>query len=384
MNRMNKMNRMNHKKIQACDKEDPSYESCMRVFSKDLQISAKPTPPHKHTLPNRIKQYYYLLDKLSLLKNDDCLEKKSFTDGSQGYTIRNIINLKKRIGSKSKYGIIYLTSIPSLANTYPIATKVMPYTLNNLYEVNIMMIITGDILLRGLSRHFLMNYGGCVCSKRIAQKLKLISINELADGDIKMIIEIPDVVGNTELMFNLFIQSFISIATFQNLIGYVHRDTHYGNFLYQTNSEKGYYHYIFNGKDYYLKSCKYNIIIYDYGFARRIDTYMKDNEHNCKVSIYKDYSKIMNAFIKKNKGGWNALPIYDKNMSDTIILFKNALYQHIKHETDSSSARNPNPIYPFSLFTYILEEMFLKHAPSGMFITIRPANVINATPFRIN
>jgi hypothetical protein len=127
-----------------------------------------------------------------------------------------------------------------------------------------MLMITTDILLKSLSRHFLMIYGGCVCSKRIAKKLKLISINELADGDIKTLINIPEDVGNTELMFNLFIQTFISIATFHNLVGYVHRDTHYGNFLYQTNSEKGYYHYVFQGTSYYLKASKYNIIIYDY------------------------------------------------------------------------------------------------------------------------
>ena len=382
-----KMNmNMNQK---ACDKKDPSYESCMRVFSTDLHVSAKPIPPRKHTLVNRIKQYQYLRDKLSLLKDDDCLETKKNTDGSQGYTIRNIINLKKRIGSKSKFGLIYLTSIPSLANTYPIATKVMPYTMSNIYEVYIMKMITTDILLRGVSRHFLMIYGGCACSKRIAQKLKLISINELADGDIKMLIQIPEVVGNTELMFNLFIQTFISIATFHNLVGYVHRDTHYGNFLYQTNSEKGYYHYIFNGKDYYLKSCKYNIIIYDYGFARRIDTYTKDDASEGKISIYKDYTKIINVFIKKHRGGWNTIAILDTKLSDTMVLFKNALYNDIKHEVDysqsHSQSQSPTPSpYAFSLFAYILEEMFLKYAPKGMLITERPSNVINATPFRIN
>ena len=372
---------MNHKK--ACDKADPSYESCMRVFSKDLPISAKPLRPHNHTMANRIKQYHYLEDKLSLLKDDDCLETKKFADGTSGYTIRNIINLKKRIGTKSKYGIIYLTAIPSLANTYPIATKVMSYNMSNIYEVNIMSLITQEILLKKISRHFLMIYGGCTCSKQIAEKLKLISINELADGDLKMLTNMKDVVGNSELMFNIFIQTFISIATFHNLVGYVHRDTHYGNFLYQTNTEKGYYHYIFNGKDYYLKSCAYNILIYDFGFAREINSYTGNNtQKNSKIYVYKDYAKIINAFIRKNNNGWT-LAILDKRLSDTMIEFKHSLYHNIVHELDYNIKHTVNT-YAFSLFGFILEHMFLKHAPPGMFITSRPRNVINASPFRID
>jgi hypothetical protein len=371
---------MNHKIV--CDKADPSYESCMRVFSKDLHISAKPTPSHKHTLANRIKQYHYLDNKLSLLKSDDCLETKKFTDGSQGYTIRNIINLKKRIGTKSKYGIIYLTAIPSLKNTYPIATKVMPYNMNNIYEISIMYLATKDILLKKLSRHFLMIYGGCSCLKQIADKLKLISINELADGDLKMLMGMKDVVGNTELMFNIFIQTYISIATFHNLVGYVHRDAHYGNFLYQTNSEKGYYHYIFNGKDYYLKSCAYNIIIYDFGFSRLIDSY-KDDSDSGNIYIYKDYAKITNAFIKKSSKGWNKLAILDKRLSDTMIVFKSTLYNNIKHLLDNGIKQTATT-YAYSIFAFILENILLTHAPQGMFITSRPRNVINAIPFRID
>lgn len=393
----------------VCDKADPSYNSCMRVFAKDAAKVAAATAPssvvvsvRKHTLVNRIKQYYYLRDKLSLLRHDDCLEKTKFANGTSGYTIRDIITLNKKIGSKSKYGLIYLTSIPSLANTFPIVTKVMPYNMNNLYEVNIMSMITREILLRSVSRHFLMTYGECVCSKRIAKKLKLININELADGDIKMLIHIPDVVGNTQLMFNIFIQTYISIATFHNLVGYVHRDTHYGNFLYQTNNEKGYYHYLFNGVSYYLKACKYNIIIYDYGFARRISTYDRNattgtgigttgiatytsnNEvSKCKISIYKDYAKIINAFIKESSNGWNELSVLDKKLSDKMNAFRKLLLTNIEYEINNKRTTECSS-YAFTMFAYIIEEIFLKYAPKGMFITSRPPKVINAIPFQID
>jgi hypothetical protein len=55
------------------------------------------------------------------------------------------------------------------------------------------------------------------------------------------------ILNDDELLFNILFQTYISIATFQNMLKYIHRDAHYGNFLYQENNEIGYYHYIFNG-----------------------------------------------------------------------------------------------------------------------------------------
>ena len=282
----------------------PSYKSSSRVFSKDIYKNMKVNKIqnflkdkliiNKYKLLNRINRYYLLRKKLSLLRTDDCLEKKVF-NGVNGFTIRNIINLEKKIGSKSKYGAIYLTSIPNLLGVHPIASKVMMYDEDNKLEIRLMTNITRDILLTKLSKHFLMIYGHCLCAKRIAAKLRLVSINELADGDIKMLTNKREVLEDTELIFNLIFQIFISIATFQIKVNCVHRDAHYGNFLYQENNEKGYYHYIFNGKDYYLKSCKYNVMIFDYGFAMDISKVKT-------VDIAEDYLRIIHAFINKKSG----------------------------------------------------------------------------------
>lgn len=374
--------------------KDPSYTSCMRIFTKDIYTNSqilqtsysKKLQDTKHILTNRIKNYYMLRIKLALIKEDDCLENKTFDNGAIGYTIKNIINLEKKIGSKSRYGSIYLTSVSSIANSFPIATKLMIYNPNNLYEVQIMKKITNNIILKGLSRHFLLIYGSSVCSKRIAKKLKLISINEVADGDLKMLINMSDVVGNSELMFNLFIQTYISIATFHNLVKYVHRDTHYGNFLYQTNTEKGYYHYTFNGKDYYLKSCKYNLMIYDYGFARKIDIINNDVETivKKKEEIYEDYKKILYSFITKKYKGWIKLRnILDINIISLMIYFSNLLDKYIENEL-IYNVEHISSQFASLLFTYIIENMFLKYAPNDMFITQRPPNVINKIPFRID
>jgi hypothetical protein len=379
----------------------PLYNSNSRVFSKDIYdnhaISANASAansPHllnnrlttsNNTLLNRINNYRLLKKKLSLLTANDCLERKVF-NGVAGYTIRNIINLEKKIGTKSKYGTIYLTSIPKISGVYPIASKVMKNDTDNISEVHIMTKITGDIILKKVSKHFLMIYGACVCSKRIAQKIKLISINELADGDLKMLINMREVAENSELMFNLLFQTFISIATFHNIAGYTHRDAHYGNFLYQTNSEKGYYHYIFNGKDYYLKATKCNIIIFDYGFARKILPYNKGSEialiNRQNKKITEDYQRIINAFFNKNSGGWGSFPRLpaeptNSKMLDIAIKIDDIYRKEFIYNYGTTD-------YAKKIFEIIIDKIFLKYSPKGMFLTLRPPDVINSTPYRIN
>lgn len=377
----------------------PLYNSNSRVFSKDIydnhaNASSAAYSPHllnnrlttsKNTLLNRINNYRLLKKKLSLLTANDCLERKVF-NGVAGYTIRNIINLEKKIGTKSKYGTIYLTSIPKISGVYPIASKVMKNDTDNISEVHIMTKITGNIILKKVSKHFLMIYGACVCSKRIAQKIKLISINELADGDLKMLINMREVAENSELMFNILFQTFISIATFHNIAGYTHRDAHYGNFLYQTNSEKGYYHYIFNGKDYYLKATKCNIIIFDYGFARKILPYNKGSEialiNRQNKKITEDYQRIINAFFNKNSGGWGSFPRLPTEPTNSKMLDIAIKIDDIYRKEFIYNNRTTD--YAKKLFEIIIDNILLKYSPKGMFVIQRPHDVINSTPYRIN
>ena len=371
----------------------PPYNSKSRVFSKDIykDVDVKKIQGflrdklgvNKYTLINRINRYNLLKTRLSSLKDTDCLEKKTF-NGVKGYTIRNIINLEKKIGSKSKYGTIYLTSIPNFFGRYPIATKIMKYDNDNINEINIMAMITNHILLQQISRHFLMIYGSCACSKKIAEKLKLISINELAEGDLKMLFNVRDILANVELFFNILFQTYISIATFHNVVGYVHKDAHYGNFLYQLNNEIGYYHYICDGKDYYLKSCKYNIIIFDYGFSRRINANMKNIDIVKKESknVFEDYSRIINAFMNKKTGWGKYRDLPDERINNIILEINTILNNNIYSELSSNT--NNNIPYSFRIIKDIINDIFLKYTPIDMFITNRPSNVINEIPYRID
>jgi hypothetical protein len=376
---------------------EPAYNSESRAFSSDYYKNQKATKiqkflrdkliTNKNNLDNRVKTFKIVSKRLASLKTNDCLEKKTF-DGVAGYTIRNVINLEKQIGTPSKNGAIYLTSIPDFLGIYPIASKVMKLATDNIKEVKLMTQITKEILLKKMSRHFLMIYGSCNCSKEIAEKLRYLSINELADGDLKMLINNKDVVSDAELFFNIFIQTFISIATFQNIIRHVHKDPHYGNFLFQNNNDKGYYHYIFNGNSYYLKACKYNIIIYDYGYAKPIVKPKKNtllsSVNNQTRSITFDYSNIIHSFMNSKYYGYVKFPnLPPEPMSKNIF----AIYRKIQEISAEEVAKNivdkSDKQYENTIFQRIIEEIF-KYAPKNMFITKRPPNVINKTPFYIS
>jgi predicted unusual protein kinase regulating ubiquinone biosynthesis (AarF/ABC1/UbiB family) len=199
-----------------------------------------------------------------------------------------------------------------------------------------------------------------------------------------MLVNIRDIVANYELLFNIFFQTFISIASFHNLTGFVHKDAHYGNFLYQINNERGYYHYICNGKDYYLKSCKYNIIIYDYGFSKKINENMNNNLIVKRESryVFEDYSRILHAFMNK-KTGWGKYDnLPNDRINDIIMNINNILNNNIYLELTSNVTNN----IPYSkrIINDIIKDVFLKYTPRDMFITIRPQNVLNEIPFSID
>jgi hypothetical protein len=369
----------------------PQYNSSQHVFSKDIEnkngkiiknFIMDKVKTNRYKLINRINRFKLLKNKIALLKYNDCLEKKVF-NGVQGYTIRNIINLIKRIGSKSKYGSIYLTSIPNTIGPHPIATKIMKNDSDNILEINIMTKITYNIILKKLSKHFLMIYGSCTCSGKIAEKLRLISINELADGDLKMLLTVRELLQNEELLLNLLFQTFISIATYHNLVGYVHGDSHYGNYLYQQNNEVGYYHYVFNGNDYYLKSCKWNIIIFDYGFSKKINN-VNNVAHVKKINkdLFEDYRRIIHAFMNK-KSGWGEYRNLPNDQINNMILEIASCLDRIIYLELTSQVVNLSKTFAITLFKSIIDNVFLKYTPKDMFITTRPPNVINETPFII-
>jgi hypothetical protein len=336
-------------------------------FLKDKLILSK------YNLPQRIQRYNLIRKRLEQLDEKDCLTKKMF-GVNRGYTIDGFVNLEKQIGTQSVYGAIYLTSM-RLGGSYPIASKVMEITTDNECETKMNEWIAENILVKKQSKHFVFMYKTTKCpfyesqNKRLRKEERLVDYNELCNGDLSALMK-TDVRNDEETMLNLAFQVLISIATYQNRIGYCHKDTHHGNFLYQENNEVGYYHYIYNGLDFYIKSCKYNMCIFDFGLSESISKV--DNS-----AKFRDYVRVSMSFISKraNRIGWIDDDM-DVNVSQTMFNLMDKLAHIMSYKLR---------IINFDFFQEVIDEIFKKYKTNtNIFTTVKPANVLNEIPFIIN
>jgi len=220
-------------------------------------------------------------------------------------------------------------------------------------------------LLKQKSRHFLALYNNSLCKdKALKDKLRLLSINELAHGDLKGLVENKNVMSNDTIVVNMFLQVMISIATFQKTTSLHHADCHYGNFLFQKNIEKGHYHYKCEGEDYYLPASDYTMMIYDFGLAKNYKMGLAGGR-----AVIVDYARIIHAFINESDGGWCPSGHISKNISQKMNTIKRDFI--MKYTTDEPD-NTPGKIIKYLNITF----------PS-VFTKLRPPSVINTIPFEI-
>ena len=195
----------------------------------------------KNNLDTRVQRYQLIKKRLDKITATDCLTKKIFGK-ENGYTLNGLVNLQKKIGSASVEGVIYLSSMPHLLGSYPIASKLMKITPSNEGETKMNEWITQNLLIPKQSKHFVMMYKTTKCpvaqskDNNLIATERLVNYNELCDGDISSLMK-TDVRNNEIEMINMAFQSLIAVATYQNRVGYCHDDTHHGNFLYQINND---------------------------------------------------------------------------------------------------------------------------------------------------
>ena len=313
----------------------------------------------KYTLSNRILTYRFIKSYLDYhLKPNDCLTEKMFGD-KVGYTIRDIVDLKEQFGTPSSTPTktkIYAT-ILNIANAGQIliASKVRKGFFNFIdEETKIMSLITEKLIDTALSKHFVIMYKSILCVKG---KIETVDFNEHFDGDVKMLLKKNDVKGDRDTLFNIQFQCFISLATFNNMIGYTHTDAHGGNFLYQENKEEGYYHYSFYGKSFYLKSCRYNICLYDFGEVIQ------------SINNFKIYEAMLRIIAEEN---------VLRQIIDNEINLTRQLGEYYMNNLK-------NPLFKTLFFEEILRLM-KEHSPEGMIVDVLPDGAVplNATPFIIS
>ena len=344
----------------------------------------------KYNLDSRIFYYNHILNKISDISNNECLNVRHIEKTSIiNYTIKDKITLVKRIGTSSKYGYIYITKIKNEIGKYPIAAKLMIQNNRNILESELNSKITELIINTKISKHFILTYKVIKCNILSNKKLPdiinnrtyIILLNELARGDLKHLCKKKDFLKNNELLYNVFAQIMLSILTFHNL-GYIHRDCHWGNFLYHYNNNlTGYYHYNINGKNYYLKTSKYSMYIYDFGLCTTInsvDTY----------DIFDDYRRITGPFVNQNisKDSWLADIGAPINLpSDEFSIFVSDFKYKLKNiYKDNKYIYIKNTKFLNKLSEGIINELL--QMPNNVFIDKKPLNakIINNKPYYIN
>ena len=329
----------------------------------------------KNNLDTRIQRYNLIKKRLADIKTNSCLTKKIF-DNKQGYTIDGIVNLEKKIGSDSVNASIYLTSMPYLLGSYPIASKLMKITANNESETKMNTWITENLIVKKQSKHFVIMYKTTKCpasgspAKKLLRGERLVNYNELCNGDLSSLMK-TDERNDEMLMINMAYQVLIAIATYQNRVGYCHMDCHHGNFLYQLNTEAsstGYYHYVYNGLNFYIKSCKYNMCIFDFGLS--VPMSKADNRY-----IFSDYYRILHGFVSEKTRGWIEGDVIGKINANMFMIMSRVqrLMAALLANKDTD------------MFQAIIDFVFKDFKPEkGIFTTAKPANILNKTPFIIN
>jgi hypothetical protein len=288
------------------------------TYKKSVLVSNKLSINTFQKRLDEFKETEYYLRKLNKY---NCLTSVKNIDDIYEYHLDNgKIILKNRMGSKSKYGIIFLTT--NKFNKKLFATKLTNMTDENTREIDISRHLS-DISIKKLSPHFLLIYKTFFClnkktDKYIPNLIKYenyyISINELINGTLKQFLHLK---LPFEFVLNAFQQIIISILSFHYFTnGIYHHDCHYKNFLYVKIKAGGYFHYKLFGNDYYIKNLGYLWLIWDFGLAR-------DDDYSKSLRI-KDYFRIIEFFQLDND--LSLMSVLDKNIINIarqILTYRN-------------------------------------------------------------
>ena len=333
--------------------------------------------------------YYLIIKKylLSIKEPSNCVRLYNIDEKTNLpiYRIGRNIILDKKIGTTSVYGIVYLSHFKSdiikgtkYDKLNKFAVKITSQTKENKLEIDVLKKLT-NFVIQLKCPHFPITYGSLKCdnsfiksnisddhkvakirkyNKKYYPKLinknknLLIQINELASGDLFSIINkiTNDLISN-------FTQVLLSLMFFHNYIKAFHYDPHIGNFLYHKVKPGGYFYYNIYGKDYYLENKGYLWVIWDFGLIRPFS-----NIH--KLFINYDYIYLYDSLYKYSI-------VYNCNIN---IITK--LYDTVIDNYNTSTNINDMEIMNIEILEYLV-----KNNPS--FITNKPSNIINKTPYII-
>jgi hypothetical protein len=301
------------------------------------------------------------------------------TEDGNGF-IGGDLHLVKKIGTDGIYGTVYETILVKTdLDTPTFVTKLMPSAVKeNINEVRVNKFVT-ELVKRKVSKHFLMTHQDYevdhpdYLDKPDKKKKHYIVINEVAQGDLKALIADTSFTTEAEIVFNACIQCLLSVVTLHSY-NFVHNDCHYGNFLFHKYpSEVGYYHYTVYGKDYYLKDCGYNMMIYDFGLIMK-----NDGSGLCQNLGIDDYRRVLPFFmvsedtVKLEKDAFGVIQCDNKALKPLSLFCQNLHYKLFKDIRTDEKRKAEKPVAEYVLSELLqfaasssMQHVFLDSAPAG-------------------
>lgn len=191
--------------------------------------------------------------------------------------------------------------------------------------------------------------------------------------------------NNNNLILNTLIQIYLSLMFFYKYIQSFHVDCHSGNYLYyKVDDNYGYYHYIINGIDYYLKNSGYIFVIWDFDMILPFDnsnSFLTTKKLK-RMDITRDFYEILDFFINNNEDEDSS-----KRNGEIHSQYKfndeiNRITDNLNHLLiDYKNENKHNDINNLrELENLLLNSLSIN---TEIFTTINPGNIINNTPFII-
>ena len=333
-------------------------------------------------------------------RKDNCLE---LIDKPNQYLLSKNILLYKKIGTPSKYGIVYKSkNINSNYQEIPrFISKIQLMRKESKQELSIFQGLT-DYAIKNNICHFPILYSSSTCNNiirdnnypELLQKAKgqfknySIMLYELANGDYYSFKNKYKLKLNAKIWKNIYEQIFMSIFIYHSL-DLFHADTHAGNFLYTKIKPGGCFHYKINNVDYYIENIGYKWMIWDYGITDKLSSKIK-------YVFLLDYIKIFFHFMKYNhvlNNNPDFKKIYDNFQAgylthdfvipSEILKIQEKIWQHLGGLDKSYRYKfiiEENKLTEYDWFKYFIDnDILFSKVPIGYIIS---SSIINKNSFK--
>ena len=232
-------------------------------------------------IANYLKNVQPCLDETTVKVNNKDVQKLTLTDSNSD----PLVIFDKQIGSKSAYGVAYMNMGKRFANLLKFSCKLMSVTRDNTMETKILKEMS-QLVINGITPNMPLTYNILRCNTKCTKSLcpqvtrskYYVVMSELANCDIQNWFKEAH---TQEICMSVIMQLLISIQTFHNM-GYIHHDTHLGNFLIHKIKPGGFWHYVYKSGnkdiDIYIPNTGYLAVIWDPGLAEK--------NHNTTNNLY--------------------------------------------------------------------------------------------------